>query len=46
MDFTIKTDKNDYFKCSMYYMRRYFGLRETLLLAFLLLAGVLLYVFT
>lgn len=40
---TIKSDKRDYFACSMYYMRRYFGLRETLLLAFLLVAALLLF---
>lgn len=43
MDITVKTDKNDYFKCSMYYIRRYFGLRECLLLLFLFIAGLLLF---
>ncbi|MCI5790765.1 MAG: hypothetical protein MR239_02610 [Clostridiales bacterium] len=45
MDFTVKCNKKDYFKCSMYYMRRYFGLRECILLAILLTAGILLQVF-
>lgn len=43
MDINIKTDKKEYFKCSMYYMRRYFGLRETILLAVLFVAALLLY---
>lgn len=43
MKLEMKSDKKEYYKCSMYYMRRYFGLREILLLAFLLLAALLLY---
>lgn len=43
MDLKIKTDKKDYFKCSMYYMRRYFGLREIILMSILFIAGMLLY---
>lgn len=43
MEIIIKAEKGEYFKCSMYYMRRYFGLRESLLLAFLFVAGLLLF---
>ncbi len=39
----IDTDKNDYFKCSMYYMRRFFGIREIVLLALLLGIGLALF---
>ena len=42
----MKTDKNAYIACSMYYMRRYFGLREILLIGILLILGILLYAFT
>ncbi len=45
MDFLLKCDKKGHFDCSMYYMRRYFGLREILLMTFLLIAGVLLFLF-
>lgn len=45
MDFTVKCNKKDFFNCSMYYMRRYFGLREIILMAVLLAAGILLQVF-
>ncbi len=43
MDLQLKTDKKEYFKCSMYYMRRYFGLREIILMSILFIAGMLLY---
>lgn len=43
MEIIIDTDKKEYFKCSMYYMRRYFGIRESILLAVLLVVGVLLF---
>lgn len=39
----IDTNKDDYFKCSMYYMRRYFGLREIIVLSVLLIAGLVLF---
>lgn len=45
MDITINSNKRDYFRCSMYYMRRYFGLREIILLSILLAVGVFLQVF-
>lgn len=45
MEIIINTDKKEYFKCSMYYMRRYFGLREIILLSLLLIIGVALFVF-
>jgi hypothetical protein len=44
MEIEFKTGKKDYFFCSMYYMRRYFGLREIILLSVLLTVGSLLYV--
>ena len=43
MEITIKTDKKEYFKCSMYYMRKYFGLREIILLTLLLGIGLVLF---
>lgn len=43
MELTIKCDKKDYFWCSMYYIRRYFGLREIILLTLLLVAALLLW---
>lgn len=46
MDITVKCNKKDHFNCSMYFMKRYFGLREIILMALLLIAGVLLYVFS
>lgn len=45
MEIIVNTDKKEYFKCSMYYMRRYFGLREIILLSILLIIGVALFVF-
>lgn len=39
----IDTNKDDYFKCCMYYMRRYFGLREIIVLSVLLIAGLVLF---
>ena len=42
---TINVDKNKYFKCSMYYMRRYFGLREIILLSLLLGIGLFLFLY-
>jgi len=45
MEITIKCDKKDYFNCSMYYIRRYFGLREIILMLILLVAGILLLLF-
>lgn len=36
----INADKKEYFSCSMYYMRRYLGLREIILLAVLLGLGL------
>lgn len=46
MEILINTDKQEYFKCSMYLMRKYFGLREIILLFILMVAAVLLYVFS
>lgn len=43
MDFTVECNKKDFFNCSMYYMRRYFGLREIILMSILLIAGLLLF---
>ncbi len=45
MEITVKCDKKDYFNCSMYYIRRYFGLREIILMSILLIAGILLLLF-
>lgn len=39
----INVNKDDYFKCSMFYMRRYFGLREIIVLTLLLTAGLALF---
>ena len=39
----ITCDKDEYFKCSMYYLRRYLGLREIILLAILLGVGLALF---
>ncbi len=36
----MNADKKAYFKCSMYYMRKYFGLREIILLSILLGIGL------
>lgn len=44
MEITVKTDKKDYFWCSMYLMKKYFGVREAVLLCLLFVAGLLLYV--
>ncbi len=46
MEIMINTDKREYFNCSMYLMRKYFGLREIILLFLLMVAAVLLFVFT
>ena len=43
LELYIDADKDEYFKCSMYYMRRYFGLREIILLAILLGLGLALF---
>ena len=40
----MNADKNLYFKCSMYYMRKYFGLREIILLSLLLAIGLALFI--
>lgn len=45
MEITIKTDKKDYFLCSMFLMKKYFGLREIILLSILFVAGLFLYLF-
>jgi hypothetical protein len=45
MQITIVPDKKSYFRCSMYYMRKYFGLREIILLALLLAVGIFMYVY-
>ena len=45
MEITIKTDKKDYFLCSMFLMKKYFGIREAVLLAVLFLAGLFLFLF-
>lgn len=39
----VTADKKDYFNCSMYYMRRFFGLREILILAILVIVGLVLF---
>ncbi len=39
----ICADKDEYFRANMYYMRKYFGLREIILLALLLGIGIGLY---
>lgn len=39
----VAADKKDYFNCSMYYMRRFFGLREILILAILVIVGLVLF---
>ena len=39
----IDADPKEYFKCSMYYMRRFFGLREIILLTVLLAIGLALF---
>lgn len=41
----MNADKKAYFKCSMYYMRKYFGLREIILLSILLGIGLALFFF-
>ncbi len=43
MKVEINADKKRYFQCSMYYMRRYFGLREIILLTLLLGIGLALF---
>lgn len=43
MEILLETDKKAYCKCSMYYFRRYFGVREIILMAVLLTAGLLLF---
>ena len=43
MNVEMNADKNLYFKCSMYYMRKYFGLREIILLSLLLAIGLALF---
>lgn len=45
MEITVKTDKKDYFLCSMFLMKKYFGLREIILLSILFVAGLFLYLF-
>ena len=40
----MDADRKAYFKCSMYYMRKYFGLREIILLAILLGIGLTLFI--
>ena len=42
----IDADQKAYFNCSMYYMRKYFGLREIILLSVLLVTAIVLYVLT
>ena len=44
MNVEMNADKNLYFKCSMYYMRKYFGLREIILLSLLLAIGLALFI--
>lgn len=46
MEILVNTNKQEYFKCSMYLMRKYFGLREIILLFILMIAAVILYVFS
>ena len=36
----IDADRKEYFKCSMYYMRKYFGVREIILLSVLFAIGL------
>ena len=43
MNVEMNADKKSYFNCSMYYMRKYFGLREIILLSILLGIGLALY---
>lgn len=43
MDLKLRADKSEYYKCSMYYMRRYFGLRESILFCLLFVAAMLLF---
>lgn len=43
MNITIKANQSKYFKCSMYYLRRYFGLREIIVLGLLLGISITLY---
>lgn len=45
MEIVMNADKKAYFRCSMYYMRKYFGLREIILLSILLGIGLGLYIF-
>lgn len=39
----IEADRKEYFRCSMYYMRKYFGLREIILLTVLLAVALALF---
>lgn len=39
----IDADKDAYFKCSMYYMRKFFGVREIILLTLLLAVALVLF---
>ena len=43
LELFIDADRQEYFSCSMYYIRRYFGLREIILLAVLLGLGLSLF---
>ena len=45
MEIVMNADKKAYFNCSMYYMRKYFGLREIILLSILLGIGLGLFIF-
>ena len=45
MELYIDLNPKDYFRCSMYYMRKFFGIREIILLTILFVVGMVLFIF-
>ena len=45
MELYIDLNPKDYFRCSMYYMRKFFGIREIILLILLFVIGMVLFIF-
>ncbi|MGI6213110.1 MAG: hypothetical protein ACOYIQ_00960 [Christensenellales bacterium] len=43
MEIRQKADKKEFYKCNLYYLRKYFGLKELIMSVLLLVAGLVLY---
>lgn len=43
MQAQLKPEKKEFYKCNLYYLRKFFGIKELVMMFFLLLAGLVLY---